>query len=92
MTRARPDHEAADATGESINTVNRLGFSVMPDETADREPEPLYLAVNCPHCRRPTLYPGQLPDGSSPVAKCPGCDAVLDYDIRDVYVTASRPG
>ena len=92
MTRARPDHEVADAAGESVRTANRLGFSALADEPADREPEPLYLAVNCPHCRQPALYPGQLPDGSSPTAECPGCDASFDYDIRDVYVTASRPG
>jgi hypothetical protein len=70
VIRARPDHEVADATGESVRTVNRLGSSAFPDDPADREPEPLYLAVNRPHCRRPALYPGQLPDGSSPMAGC----------------------
>ena len=68
MTQAQLDHEVADATGESVRTVNRLGFSVLPDGPSGREPGPLYLVVNCPHCRRAALYPGQPPDGSPPIA------------------------
>ena len=92
MTQAQLDHEVADATGESIRTVHRLGFSVLPDEPADSDPEPLYLVIACPRCHRPTVFPGQLPDGSCPMAECPDCDALFAFDVRDVYVAASRRG
>ena len=92
MTQAQLDHEVADATGESIVTIHRLGFSVLPDDPAGREPDPLYLVIDCPHCRQPAFYPGQLPDGSCPMAECPGCDASFDFDIQDVYVAASVRG
>ena len=89
MTQAQLDHEVADATGESIVTIHRLGFSVLPEDPAGREPDPLYLVIDCPQCHEPALYPGQLPDGSCPPATCPGCDAPFGFDVRDVYVTAS---
>jgi hypothetical protein len=92
VTQTQLDHEVADITGESVLRVHRPGDSVPPEGPADAEPETLYLVINCPHCRRPALYPGQLPDGSSPLAECPGCEALFDYDIQDVSVTASRPG
>ena len=60
MTQAQLDHEVADATGESLRTVHRLGFSVLPDDPVGRDPDPLYLVIDCPLCRQPTFYPGQL--------------------------------
>ena len=92
MTQAQLDHKVADATGESIVTIHRLGFSVLPEDSAGREPGPLYLVINCPHCHQPALYPGQLPDGSCPLAECPDCDTRFDFDIRDVYVATSVRG
>lgn len=89
MTQAQLDHEVAATTGESIQTVHRLGFSVVPDDRDDQESEPLYLVVHCPHCRKPVLYPGQLADGSCPLAECAGCDLLFDFDIEDVSVTTS---
>ena len=55
MTQAQLDHEVADATGESIVTIHRLGFSVLPEDPAGREPDPLYLVIDCPQCREPAL-------------------------------------
>jgi hypothetical protein len=89
MTQAQLDRKVAAATGESHRTVARLGFSAVPDGPAD--PEALYLAVDCPHCARPAHFPGQLADGSCPLAECPGCDALFGFDLLDVYVTAARP-
>ena len=89
MTQAQLDHEVADATGDSIVTIHRLGFSVLPDDPVGREPDPLYLVIDCPQCRQPVLYPGQLPDGSCPMAECPDCDTSFIFDIQDVYVAAS---
>jgi len=89
VTQAQIDHEVAGATGESVRTVHRLGFSALPEGAAEPHPDALYLVVDCPRCRRPSLYPGQLPDGSCPPAECPGCDAPFAFDLLDVYVTAS---
>jgi hypothetical protein len=89
MTQAQLVHAVAVATGESPRTVARLGFSVAPDGPTDFGP--LYLAVDCPHCRKPARFPGQLADGSCPLAECPGCDALFAFDLDDVRVTAARP-
>jgi hypothetical protein len=67
-----------------------MGFSVVPDNPADHEPEPLYLVINCPHCHEAALCPGQLADGSYPMAECPGCDALFVFDIQDVYGHCSK--
>jgi hypothetical protein len=92
VTQAQIDHEVAGATGESLDLIHKLGFSLMADDRTDPHPEALYLVINCPHCRRPTLYPGQLADGSYPMAECPGCDALFAFDVLDVYVAASSRG
>jgi hypothetical protein len=89
MTQAQLDRAVVAATGESRHTVARLGFSLVPDGSAD--PSPLYLSVDCPHCRQPTWFPGRLADGSYPLAECPGCDALFAFDPLDVRVTATRP-
>jgi hypothetical protein len=90
VTQAQIDHEVAGATGEPVGLIHRLGFGVLADERTDPHPEALYLVVDCPHCRRPALYPGQLADGSYPMAECPTCDAFFDFDVRDVYVSTSH--
>jgi hypothetical protein len=89
MTQTQLDHAVAVATGESPRTVARLGFSLVPD--GPDEPPPLYLAVDCPHCRKPAWFPGRLADGSCPLAECPGCDALFAFDLDDVRITAARP-
>jgi hypothetical protein len=91
VTQAQLDHEVADATGESIRTVHHLGFGLLPEGPADPHPEVLYLVVDCPHCRQPARFPGQLADGTCPLAECPGCDALFAFDLLDVYVTAPVP-
>ena len=92
MTRAQLEDAVAEATGEPTRTVTGMGPSVVPDNPADHEPEPLYLVINCPHCHEVALCPGQLADGSYPMAECPGCDALFVFDIQDVSVAASVRG
>ena len=83
MTQAQLDHEVADATGESIVTIHRLGFSVLPDDPAGREPDAAATWSSTARiAAEPALYPGQLADGSCPLAECPGCDASFDFDIQ----------
>ena len=92
MTQAQLDHEVAAATGESARTLTRLGFSTPPGGHAGTDPGALYLVVDCPHCGGAALFPGQRPDGSYSMARCPGCEAVFGFDVLDVYVAASLNG
>ena len=92
MTQAQLEHEIADATDESIFDVRQLALSCLSDEPADHDPGPLFLVIDCPHCRGAARYPGQRPDGSYPMARCPGCEAVFGFDVLDVYVAASPNG
>jgi hypothetical protein len=90
MTQAQLDRSVARRTGESVRTVARLGFSALPDDRpAGPDPEALFLVIDCPHCRRPAPFPGQLADGSCPLAECAACDALFAFDVLDVRVTAS---
>jgi hypothetical protein len=93
VTQAQLDRHVARRTGESVGTVARLGFSALPDDRpADPHPEALFLVIDCPHCRRPASFPGQLADGSCPLAECAACDALFAFDLLDVYVAASPRG
>ena len=92
MTQAQLEDEVADATGESRDLIHTLGFSLVSDDRTDPHPEALYLVIDCPHCRGPALFPGQFPDGSTPLAECPGCDALFGFDVLDVYVATSPDG
>ena len=84
MTQAQLDRSVADRTGESLQTVHRLGF--QPDSIL-LEPEEIHLVVNCPFCGRAVPYPGRVRDGSLVLAEClnPSCDVYFDYDETDVY-------
>jgi hypothetical protein len=92
VTQAQLDRSVARRTGESVRTVHRLGFSTLPEGPTGAEPEGLYLVIDCPHCRRPAPFPGQLADGSCPLAECAACDALFAFDLLDVYVAASPRG
>ncbi len=84
MTQAQLDHEVADATGESLRTIHRLGFSALPDDPAGREPDPLYLVVDCPFCGKGNPLPSG-PGGLPALAECDRCDVFFDYAPAEVY-------
>jgi len=87
MTQAQIDHAVADVLGESLTTVHRLGFSVVPERPADLEPEELALCVECPFCRKPLPFPGPVRGGQLPLGECPDCDVYFDVEADDVFAT-----
>jgi hypothetical protein len=40
MTQSRLNRAVARATGESLSTIRRMGFSIMPTEATDSDLEP----------------------------------------------------
>jgi hypothetical protein len=85
MTQAQLDCAIADATGESLHTVHRLGFSLLFGDPAEREPEDLCLVLDCPFCRRPVPYPGRVRGGAQAQAECLDCDACFEPREHEVY-------
>jgi hypothetical protein len=85
MTQSQLDRSVADRIGESLRTIQRLGF--QPDSTDTLEPEEIRLVLDCPFCGRAVPYPGRVRDGSSALAEClsPSCDVYFDFAESDVY-------
>jgi hypothetical protein len=87
MTQPLLERAVADALGEPLATVRRLGFGLMtlirPHEPAD-----LRLVLDCPFCGRAVPYPGRSRDGSLALAECLGCDVYFDFAEVEVYATS----
>ncbi len=81
----------ASATGESLNLVRNLGFSLVSPGQDDLEPEDLVLAVACPPCRLPVVYPGRTPDGSLPMAECLACDVYFAIAPDEIFTVGPDP-
>jgi hypothetical protein len=85
MTQAQLEAAVADATGESLRTVHRLGFGLLAGPGDGRGPEDLALVLDCPFCRRPVPYPGRCRDGSTPLGECVDCDVYFGFADDEVY-------
>jgi hypothetical protein len=88
MTQAQLDCAVAEATGESLRTVHRLGFSILAEAPDSPDPADLLLFLNCPFCHRPVPYPGRCRDGSHPLGDCPDCVVYFGFGDDEVYATA----
>jgi hypothetical protein len=93
LTQAQLDCAVAGATGESVATIHRLGFGLLP---AGRDPEPdpedLRLVLDCPFCGRPVPYPGRASCGTPALAECDRCDVYFDYEPNEVYAAGPLDG
>ena len=58
MTQMQLTCQIARITGEPLSTVNRLGFSVIPEQPDGLEPENVKLVLDCPFCGQQVPYPG----------------------------------
>jgi hypothetical protein len=88
MTRTQLNHQVARITGEPIDYISALGFSLLRPGDESMEPEDIQLVVGCPFCGRPVPYPGSAKAGSEPLAECERCDVYFGFDTYEVYATA----
>jgi hypothetical protein len=89
MTQRQLEGAVADATGESLAMVRSRGFGLVVADRPGPDPEGLALAVDCPLCRRPVVYPGRGRDGLPHLAECLPCD--LYFAIRPDDVRIGEP-
>jgi len=85
MTQAQLLDAVAAATGESLHTVRRRGFSPLGPGRTGLAPEPSALLLDCPFCGRPVPYPGPARGGEPAPAECLGCDLYYEFDPLEVY-------
>jgi hypothetical protein len=93
MTRTQLNHQVAKITGEPIENITALGFSLLRPGGESMEPEDIRLVLECPFCGRPVPYPGSAPGGSEPMAECERCDVYFDFlpqEVRDIPVELPR--
>jgi hypothetical protein len=85
MTQLQLEEAVARVTGESLATIQRLGFQLQaepPDH--DLEPEDLHLAVACPFCGGSCALP-EGPLVPDLLAECDHCDIYFDFQVDDIY-------
>jgi hypothetical protein len=85
MTQAQLDCAVAEALGESLRTVQSIGFSLLESQQDDLEPDDLRLVITCPFCRATVPYPGCVADGSLAMAECDNCDVYFPFGVDEVY-------
>ena len=90
MTRTQLNHQVARITGEPIDFITALGFSLLCPGGESMEPEDIRLVLECPFCGRPVPYPGSAAAGSEPMAECERCDVYFGFDVFEVYATAAQ--
>ena len=90
MTRTQLNHQVARITGEPIDYITALGFSLLRPGGESMEPEDIRLVLECPFCGRPVPYPGSAAAGSEPIAECERCDVYFGFDTFEVYATAAQ--
>jgi hypothetical protein len=89
MTRTQLNHQVARITGEPIDYITALGFSLLRPGGESMEPEDIRLVLECPFCGRPVPYPGFAAAGSEPMAECERCDVYFSFDPEVIYVVES---
>jgi hypothetical protein len=87
MTQPLLERAVADALGEPLATVRRLGFGLTTLDHLD-ESDDLQLVLDCPFCGRAVPYPGRSRDGSLAMAECLRCDVYFDFAEVEVYATS----
>ena len=90
MTRTQLNNQVARITGEPIDYITALGFSLIRPGGESMEPEDIRLVLECPFCERPVPYPGSAAAGSEPMAECERCDVYFGFDVFEVYATAAQ--
>jgi hypothetical protein len=86
MTRSRLHAAVAQATGESLRTINRIGFSEEADRGHDHSEasDPLKV-VDCPCCGGAVVLTWCRFDRLPEFAECRRCETIVDYHPWEVY-------
>lgn len=86
MTRSRLHAAVAQATGESLGTINRIGFSEDSDHRHDlfEVSDPLNV-VDCPCCGGTVVLTWNRFDKLPEFAECRRCETIVDYHPWEIY-------
>src|SRR5436190_6944053 len=87
MTRSRLHAAVAQATGESLGTINRIGFSEDFDHPHDlcESGDPLKV-VDCPCCGGTIVLTWSRFDKLPDFADCRRCETIVEYHPWEIYL------
>lgn len=86
MTRSQLHAAVAQATGESLGTINRIGFTqdvVLRHDHSERS-DPLKV-VDCPCCGGTIVLTWSRFDKLPEFAECRRCETIVDYHPWEIY-------
>ena len=87
MKRSRLHAAVALATGESLGTINRIGFSEeAPCEHDHAEMSDPLKVVDCPCCGGTVVLTWSRFDRLPEFAECRRCETIVDYHPWEVYL------
>jgi len=86
MTRSRLHAAVAQATGESLGTINRIGFSEENHcgHNHSEFSDPLKV-VDCPCCGGTVVLAWSRFDKLPEFAECRRCETIVDYHPWEIY-------
>jgi hypothetical protein len=90
MTQRQLVSSVAFATGESLRTVRARGFGLVTKDSDDVDPEDLRLVLDCPFCRKPVPYSGEVSSDVTPLAGCPDCDIEFPFELGEISVESGK--
>jgi len=85
MTRSRLHIAVAQATGESLGTINRIGFTQDVVQRHDHEGNDPLKVVDCPCCGGTIVLTWSRFDKLPEFAECRRCETIVDYHPWEIY-------
>ncbi len=86
MSCTRIHTAVAQATGDSLRAINRIGFSAMsqqnPNDIDSNDP---LTALDCPCCGGTVVLSWDLADTLPELAECRRCETIINYHRWEVY-------
>ena len=80
MTQTQLHAAVAQATGESVATINRRGFhEVSVDEKDHIHPSDPVRVLDCPFCGSPLILATDRFQQLPAFAECQRCETIIDY-------------
>ena len=86
MSCPRIHAAVARATGDSLRSINRIGFSHMPDHVRDEvSPGDPLTVIDCPCCGGTVVLSWDRAEALPEFADCRRCETIIDYHPWEVY-------